>query len=108
MAESESRKTSTFEVKDTDLAGRSGVLAVNGKKVRTPELMPVVNPNMFLQGRAVSPEELKETFGFDMIITNSYIIRKTPGLLEKIQGKGLHDFLNFDGVIMTDSGTFQS
>ncbi|MEA3558773.1 MAG: tRNA guanosine(15) transglycosylase TgtA [Candidatus Thermoplasmatota archaeon] len=108
MGENDERKSSTFEIKEVDLAGRSGELTVNGRKVSTPELMPVVNPNMFLQGQAVSPGELMDTFGFKMIITNSYIIRNTPGLLEMIEGKGLHDFFDFPGIVMTDSGTFQS
>ncbi|MFO8052215.1 MAG: tRNA guanosine(15) transglycosylase TgtA [Thermoplasmatota archaeon] len=97
-----------FEIKEMDLAGRTGELSLNGKKVTTPELMPVVNPNKYLKGEAVSPGELRDRFGFGMIITNSFIIRNTPQLREKIGDRGLHSFLDFPGLIMTDSGTFQS
>ena len=97
-----------FEVRETDLAGRIGSYTVNGRKVETPELMPVVNPNMAAAGTTIPPRELREVFGFGMIITNSYIIRKSPELVERVRREGLHRFLDFEGVVMTDSGTFQS
>ncbi|MGA1872335.1 MAG: tRNA guanosine(15) transglycosylase TgtA [Thermoplasmatota archaeon] len=102
------RETSSFEVRETDLAGRSGIYTVNGRKVETPELMPVVNPNRMASGAGIPPVELLEEFGFGMIITNSYIIRRSEDLRNKVLEKGLHEFFEFPGVIMTDSGTFQS
>ncbi|MGA1847836.1 MAG: tRNA guanosine(15) transglycosylase TgtA [Thermoplasmatota archaeon] len=100
--------STAFEVRETDLAGRSGTYTVNGRKVETPELMPVVNPNKAAAGATIPPRELKEVFGFDIIITNSYIIRKSPDLVERCTREGVHGFLDYDGIIMTDSGTFQS
>ncbi|MFW3146705.1 MAG: tRNA guanosine(15) transglycosylase TgtA [Thermoplasmatota archaeon] len=97
-----------FEVRDTDLAGRGGTLSIHGRKVETPELMPVVNPNLLLSDACVSPRELGSRFGFGMIITNSYIIRKGAELQERALKEGLHKLCGFDGMIMTDSGTFQS
>ena len=47
-------------------------------------------------------------FGFRALITNSYIIRNDPKIREEALSKGLHELLDFPGVIMTDSGTFQS
>ena len=47
-------------------------------------------------------------FGFRALITNSYIIRNDPKIKELALTKGLHELLDFPGVIMTDSGTFQS
>ena len=72
--------------------------------METPALLPVVNPKI----RTVEPRELYDRFGFRALITNSYIIRNTPKLKEEAQEKGLHELLDFPGVIMTDSGTFQS
>jgi len=43
-----------------------------------------------------------------MLITNSYIIWKNPDLREKALKDGVHSLIDFDGAIMTDSGTFQS
>ncbi|MBN1390698.1 MAG: tRNA guanosine(15) transglycosylase TgtA [Candidatus Thermoplasmatota archaeon] len=99
---------SSFEVKVSDLAGRLGTYMVNGRRVHTPELMPVVNPNRMGVGSGVPPSELLESFGYAMIITNSYIIRRSERLSEEVQKRGLHGFLDYPGVIMTDSGTFQS
>ncbi len=71
--------------------------------VETPTLMPVVNPNKVV----ISPREMMERYGVEAIITNSYIIWKTPSLRERAIKEGLHSMLDFPGLIMTDSGTFQ-
>ncbi|WP_461865166.1 tRNA guanosine(15) transglycosylase TgtA [Thermococcus sp.] len=91
-----------FEVKARDAAGRIGKLEVNGKKIETPTIMPVINPKQLI----VSPKELKE-MGFGMIITNSYIIYKDEKLRERALEKGIHELLGYDGIIEVDSGSFQ-
>ncbi len=91
-----------FEVKARDAAGRIGKLEVNGKKIETPAIMPVINPKQLI----VSPKELKE-MGFGMIITNSYIIYKDEKLRETALEKGIHELLGYDGIIEVDSGSFQ-
>lgn len=91
-----------FEIKDRDAAGRIGKLEVNGKKIETPAIMPVVNPKQLI----VEPKELKR-MGFDIIITNSYIIYKDKKLREKALEKGIHRLLDYDGIIEVDSGSFQ-
>ncbi len=93
-----------FEIRHRDGTARIGVFEVNGKRVETPLLMPVINPNII----EIYPEEIKEKFGINAIITNSYIIYKDMDLREKAVRDKLHGLLNFDGIIMTDSGTFQS
>lgn len=72
-------------------------------EITTPSLLPVVNPKITL----VTPSEIRK-MGFDAIITNSYIIYKDKILREKALSEGVHKLVNFDGPIMTDSGTFQS
>ena len=72
--------------------------------LETPALLPVINPRNI----TIAPRELKEKFGFDALITNSYIIRNNEALHQQALSQGLHALLGFDGVIMTDSGTFQS
>ncbi|WP_297436683.1 tRNA guanosine(15) transglycosylase TgtA, partial [Thermococcus sp.] len=91
-----------FEVKARDAAGRIGKLTVNGKTIETPAIMPVINPKQLI----VTPRELKE-MGFGMIITNSYIIYKTPELRERALGLGIHRLLDYDGITEVDSGSFQ-
>jgi 7-cyano-7-deazaguanine tRNA-ribosyltransferase len=72
--------------------------------IETPALLPVVNPRLL----TIAPAQLKEEFGFKALIANSYIIRNDPKLKEKALSSGLHELLGYDGVVMTDSGTFQS
>ncbi|NJF25993.1 tRNA guanosine(15) transglycosylase TgtA [Thermococcus sp. Bubb.Bath] len=91
-----------FEVKARDAAGRIGKLTLNGKTVETPAIMPVINPKQLI----VTPKELKE-MGFRMVITNSYIIYKTPELREQALKEGIHNLLGYDGIIEVDSGSFQ-
>jgi 7-cyano-7-deazaguanine tRNA-ribosyltransferase len=94
-----------FEIRDHDAAGRIGRLEVPraGVTVETPALLPVVNPNVL----TIEPRRLAEEFGAEMLITNSYIIRSTDRIRDRVLDQGLHDFLGFDGAIMTDSGSFQ-
>ena len=94
-----------FEVRDHDAAGRIGRLEVprTGVTVETPALLPVVNPNVL----TVEPSRLRGEFGAEMLITNSYIIRSTDRIRDRVLDEGVHEFLGFDGAIMTDSGSFQ-
>jgi 7-cyano-7-deazaguanine tRNA-ribosyltransferase len=94
-----------FELRDGDAAGRIGELTVPraGVTVETPALMPVINPNI----RTIPPAELESTFGAEILITNAYIIHSDADLRETALSEGLHEFLDFDGAIVTDSGSFQ-
>jgi len=94
-----------FEIRDHDAAGRIGRLEVPRADVtvETPALLPVVNPNVL----TIEPSRLEAEFGAEMLITNSYIIRSTDRVRDRVVDEGLHDFLGFDGAIMTDSGSFQ-
>ena len=94
--------TITFEVIHKDIAGRVGKLRVNDKTVRTPALLPVVNPHLPL----VTPREMQE-MGVEALITNAYIFRRSEAYRDRAIAEGLHGVLDFDGVIMTDSGSFQ-
>jgi len=94
--------TITFEVIHKDIAGRVGKLRVNGKAVRTPALLPVINPHLPL----VTPREMQE-MGVEALITNAYIFRRSTEFCGRALTEGLHSVLDFDGIIMTDSGSFQ-
>ena len=88
-----------FELKDRDLAGRIGRLITKSGKVETPAFMPVINPVI----QTITPKRMKKDFGCNIIITNSYLIKKNFGDT-KID---VHRLLDYDGVIMTDSGAYQ-
>jgi 7-cyano-7-deazaguanine tRNA-ribosyltransferase len=92
-----------FEIVDRAAAGRLGRFATPHGKVATPTLMPVINPNLQL----FTATQMRERFGAEMVITNSYVIHKHDALREKALASGVHSVLGWDGALMTDSGTFQ-
>ncbi|MCJ7762403.1 tRNA guanosine(15) transglycosylase TgtA [Candidatus Bathyarchaeota archaeon] len=91
----------SFEIKEKDLLGRIGKLKTKSGPVETPLLFPVINPSL----QPVPPRKLKETFGFEAVITNAYILKKR--YQDKPVNMGLHKFLDFEGTVMTDSGAYQ-
>ncbi|MBW6469989.1 MAG: tRNA guanosine(15) transglycosylase TgtA [Methanosarcinaceae archaeon] len=94
--------SSNFEILQKDAAGRIGRLTTPHGVVETPTIMPVINPNI----QIIKPSEMRD-FGAEIIITNSYIIYRRDELREKALKDGLHSLFDFDGPIMTDSGSFQ-
>ncbi|MCL2786484.1 MAG: tRNA guanosine(15) transglycosylase TgtA [Methanomassiliicoccaceae archaeon] len=93
-----------FEIIRRDGLARIGKFATRAGVLETPALLPVVNPKIL----TVTPRELYEEFGFRALITNSYIIRSNDDIKQRAENEGLHSLLDFPGIIMTDSGTFQS
>ncbi|MFQ5815103.1 MAG: tRNA guanosine(15) transglycosylase TgtA [Candidatus Hydrothermarchaeaceae archaeon] len=92
-----------FELKHRDAMGRIGSIELeDGKSFRTPNILPVVNPNRM----EIPPSEIS-AMGYEGIITNSYIIYRDDELKKKALELGLHDFFDFRGFIMTDSGSYQ-
>ncbi|HOI71144.1 MAG TPA: tRNA guanosine(15) transglycosylase TgtA [Methanobacterium sp.] len=88
-----------FEIKHKDARGRTGILKTPHGKVQTPALMPVIHPGK--QTLDVSK------YGADMVITNAYLIYKNQDLKHEALEKGVHELINFNGPVMTDSGSFQ-
>jgi 7-cyano-7-deazaguanine tRNA-ribosyltransferase len=91
----------SFETKEKDLLARIGKLKTKSRTVETPLLFPVINPVI----QPIPPREIKEDFGFEALITNSYILKQR--FQNQPIEKGLHKFLDSDGAIMTDSGAYQ-
>ena len=56
--------------------------------------------------KAVTRENLKE-IGFSLILSNTYHLYLRPGTEVIAGAKGLHEFIGWDGNILTDSGGFQ-
>jgi len=92
----------TFEVMEKDIAGRQGRLKAASRTIRTPALLPVINPHL----QPVTAGEMKE-MGAEGLITNAYIFSRSEEFREQALSHGLHRVLGFDGLIMTDSGSFQ-
>lgn len=89
-----------FEILKTDLAARIGTLYTNHGKVETPAFVPVVHP----VSQRIPPKKMRE-MGFDLVITNAYITLNRYG--DEAIKRGIHDIINFDGSVMTDSGGYQ-
>ncbi len=88
----------SFEIASKDSLGRTGKLEINEKTVKTPALMPVLNPSLW------SPD----LTNIDIVITNSYIIKNNKKFRNESLDKGLHSLFDFEGVIVTDSGAYQA
>ena len=93
-----------FEVTNRDGRARLGRLHTKHGILETPALLPVVNPNI----RTIEPREMWDRYGISALITNSYIIWKHENLKQQALKDGVHSLIDFPGIIMTDSGTFQS
>lgn len=94
--------TLEFEVLAKDIAGRTGRLKVGSRSMKTPALLPVINPHL----QPITPREMRG-LGIECLITNAYIFRRSEEFSERARSQGLHSVLDFDGAIMTDSGSFQ-
>ena len=89
-----------FEISKTDLAGRIGSIHTNHGKIETPAYVPVIHPVK----QTIPSKKIKE-IGFDLVITNAYITRNGYG--DEAIKKGIHNIIDFDRAIMTDSGGYQ-
>ena len=93
-----------FEIIARDGQARLGKLHTKHGIVQTPCLLPVINPNI----RTIEPREMWDKYGIQALITNSYVIWKHEKLKSVALSDGVHSLLDYPGMIMTDSGTFQS
>ncbi|MBY8989376.1 MAG: tRNA guanosine(15) transglycosylase TgtA [Candidatus Lokiarchaeota archaeon] len=91
-----------WEITDIDALGRIGKLTVNKKEMVTPNLFPVVHPYKNI----INTSDLKK-IGAQCVFTNAYILYQNLQERESVLKSGIHNYLNFDGIIATDSGAFQ-
>jgi len=90
----------SFQISQRDVLGRIGIFETKSGKLETPALFPVVNP----LAQEISPRIMFERLGCKSLITNAYLIRRRSG---NAGVTDIHDFLDFPGVIATDSGAYQ-
>ena len=74
--------------------------------LETPALLPVLNPRG--PGCAIPPSVMKDELSSGPSSTNTYVIRDRSALRRVALEKGVHQVIDYDGIVMTDSGTFQS
>ncbi|RFA34523.1 tRNA guanosine(34) transglycosylase Tgt [Virgibacillus dokdonensis] len=95
----------TYELKKTckQTGARLGRVHTPHGSFDTPTFMPV---GTLATVKTMSPEELTE-INANIILSNTYHLWLRPGEDIIKEAGGLHQFMNWDGAILTDSGGFQ-
>src|SRR3990172_10296271 len=98
-------KQMKFEVitKDTNTSARLGRLTTPHGVIDTPAFMPVGTAGTV---KGVTPEEVRES-GAQIILGNTFHLYLRPGTDVIKKFGGLHNFMGWDGPILTDSGGYQ-
>ncbi len=92
-----------FTLKQTDGRARRGQMQFERGVVDTPAFMPV---GTYGSVKSMMPEEVAAT-GAQIILGNTFHLSLRPGTdIIELHGD-LHDFINWKGPILTDSGGFQ-
>ncbi len=84
--------------------GRAGVIETPHGEIRTPAFVAVGTKATV---KSVTPEMVREA-GSQVVLANTYHLYLEPGEEVVRAHGGLHDFMNWQGPIMTDSGGFQA
>jgi len=82
---------------------RAGELLTRHGIVPTPVLMPVGSQATV---KTLTPDEIRGV-GMTMLLANAYHLYLRPGIPVIERMGGLHKFMGWDGVILTDSGGYQ-
>ena len=92
-----------FEVVATDGAARCGRLTTSHGVVETPVFMPVGTRGAV---KSLAPDDLRAA-GAQLVLANTYHLFLRPGHELILALGGLHQFMGWDGPLLTDSGGFQ-
>jgi queuine tRNA-ribosyltransferase len=93
-----------FEVEARDGGARAGHLELTHGRVETPIFMPVGTLGTV---KGMTPEELDEAIGAQIVLGNTYHLYIRPGLdIVEMHG-GLHEMMHWDRPVLTDSGGYQ-
>jgi len=88
---------------DKETSARTGILQTDHGEIQTPVFMPVGTLGAV---KTFSPQELK-ALSTEIILGNTYHLYLRPGDEIVKNAGGLHDFISWEGPILTDSGGFQ-
>jgi len=99
------REAAPFKVLSVDgLTGaRRAVLTTRRGTVQLPAFMPVGTQATV---KSLSPDEVRRT-GAEILLANTYHLMLRPGVDIIEAAGGLHQFMAWNGPILTDSGGFQ-
>ena len=93
----------SFELITQDEKARLGKITTPRGLIDTPAFMPVGTLGTV---KGIFPEDIIET-GSQIILGNTYHLMIRPGTKILDQFGGLHNFMNWQKPILTDSGGFQ-
>ena len=96
-------KNFAFKVLANDKCARRGVIETHRGNINTPAFMPVGTQATV---KACTIDDIKKT-GSEIILSNTYHLMIRPGVDRIVSAGGLHNFMNCDLPILTDSGGFQ-
>lgn len=92
-----------FQLKNTDGLARRGSMHFGRGVVETPVFMPV---GTYGTVKSLTPEDLTG-LGAQIILGNTFHLLLRPDMEVMRAHGGLHDFMHWQGPILTDSGGFQ-
>lgn len=96
-------QTFGYRLLKQDGAARLGEVITPRGIVRTPAFMPV---GTVATVKALTFDQVKQA-GADIVLANTYHLMLRPGAERVARLGGLHNFMRWDGPILTDSGGFQ-
>ena len=96
-------KKFAFNVLKKDKFARCGLIETHRGNIQTPAFMPVGTQATV---KACTIDDIKKT-GSEIILSNTYHLMIRPGVERIKSAGGLHEFMNCDLPILTDSGGFQ-
>ncbi len=87
-----------------DSLARTGILKTSHGEVQTPVFMPVATSGAI---KTLNTEEARAV-GAEILLGNTYHLHLRPGEELIDREGGLHNWMNWDGPILTDSGGYQA
>ena len=93
----------SFKVSQTDGQARRGEIDFPRGKIQTPAFMPV---GTYGTVKGMLPKDIEE-IGAEIILGNTFHLMLRPGTDVVEKHGGLHEFIQWKGPILTDSGGFQ-
>ena len=95
-----------FDLQQTDVhsAARAGTITTDHGLFQTPMFMPVGTAGSV---KAVTQQQLSSVVDAQIILGNTYHLYLRPGMEVLKKAGGLHQFMNWQKPILTDSGGYQ-
>ena len=92
-----------FTITATHGNARAAELTVNEKKIDTPAFMTI---GTYGSVKSLDADDLKKC-SVEIILSNAFHLMLRPGTSIINKSGGLHKYMNWNGLILTDSGGYQ-